>query len=41
MSRNVIVRLLAVLGYGPCDHPAISQRSDGGWYCTECGQKVA
>lgn len=24
--------------YGPCTHPAIEKRSDGRWYCTECGQ---
>jgi hypothetical protein len=30
----------AVTGYsGPCTHPAIEKRSDGGWYCTECGQR--
>lgn len=27
--------------YGVCNHPAIQQRSDGGWYCTECQQRVA
>lgn len=31
-----LIRIL--LGYGQCDHPAITQRSDGRWYCTECSQ---
>lgn len=26
---------------GACEHPAIVQRSDGHWYCTECGQMRA
>lgn len=39
MSRNVIVRLLAVFGYGCPPHPAIVIRPDGA-YCTECGQRV-
>lgn len=25
--------------YKPCTHPAIEKRSDGNWYCTECGQR--
>ncbi len=37
MPRKVI-RLLAVLRYGQCTHPAIYQKSDGRWYCTECDQ---
>lgn len=28
------------IAYGCPPHPAIQQRADG-WYCTECGQKVA
>lgn len=28
-----------VTQYGQCDHPMIQQRSDGGWYCTECGAR--
>jgi hypothetical protein len=35
MSRKVII----VLPYKPCTHPAIEKRSDGNWYCTECGQR--
>ena len=28
-----------VINYsGACDHPAIIQKEDGHWYCTECGQ---
>lgn len=26
------------LAYGQCTHPAIYQKSDGRWYCTECQQ---
>lgn len=37
MSR-ILIKVLAVLGYGQCDHPAIQQGSDGRWYCTECQQ---
>lgn len=37
--RRFLIKVL--LAYGPCDHPAIQQRSDGGWYCTECNAKVA
>ena len=40
MSR-FLIKVLLQLAYGPCDHPAMQQRSDGGWYCTECGAKVA
>lgn len=29
---------MIVLSYGQCTHPAIEKRSDGRWYCTECGQ---
>ena len=36
MSR--ILKALSVLRYGACDHPAIYQKSDGRWYCTECQQ---
>lgn len=24
-----------------CDHPMMTQKEDGGWYCTECGARVA
>jgi hypothetical protein len=37
---KILVKILAALAYGPCDHPAIQQRADGRWYCTECGAQV-
>lgn len=35
---KAVIRVLAALGYGQCTHPAIYQKSDGRWYCTECQQ---
>lgn len=39
MSGSMNEKPEAVERYGPCDHPMIEERSDGGWYCTECGQR--
>lgn len=36
-----MIKFLALLSYGCPPHPAIQQRADGGWYCTECGARVA
>lgn len=33
--------MIFILAYGCPPHPAIQQRSDGRWYCTECGAPVA
>lgn len=34
-----LIKLACVLA-SSCSHPMIVQREDG-WYCTECGAKVA